>query len=162
LFIVSCAAVTACQAQPSGELKNWFDDPFFEISADLPDCPVPLGPLLTESERRVQSHHRAEKGTSCWLAGRCERPNFYAYDQEIAQQLQAAARQRPDLLSGTSLWITVQGRVVYVEGCAARPDAAAALEAFARAVPQVQQALALLRTDARQPPPYRLKPKPGP
>jgi hypothetical protein len=153
-----CCALAPAPAQAPEELRNWFGDPFFPLSAEVPDCPVPLGPFLTEAERRVQAHHRAERGTTCWLAGRCEQPNAYAYDQGIAQALRAAARERPALFAGTSLWVTVQGRVVYIEGCAADPDKAATLEDFARAVPGVQQALALLRSGAGEAPPYKLRP----
>jgi hypothetical protein len=152
-----CALAPPAPAQAPDELRNGFDDPFFRLSAEVPDCPVPLGPFITEAERRVQAHHRAERGTTCWLAGQCEQPNAYAYDHGIAQALQAAARERPALFAGTSLWVTVQGRVVYIEGCAADPGVAAALEAFARAVPGVQQALALLRIGAGAPP-YKLRP----
>jgi hypothetical protein len=152
-----CALAPPAPAQAPDELRNWFDDPFFQLSAEVPDCPVPLGPFMTEAERRVQAHHRAERGTTCWLAGRCEQPNAYAYDQGIAQALRSTARARPALFAGTSLWVTVQGRVVYIEGCATGPGAAGALEDFARAVPGVQQALALLRTGAGAPP-YKLRP----
>lgn len=160
--VLSCLPLlvlaSAALAQTPDGLRNWFDDPFFPLSSEVPDCPVPLGPFVTEAERRVQAHHRAERGTTCWLAGQCERPNAYAYDQGIAQALRAAARDRPALFAGTSLWATVQGRVVFIEGCAAGPQAAAELEGFARAVPGVQQALVLLRTGAGAAPPYRVRP----
>lgn len=154
IFVLARTAL----AQAPDERRNWFDDPFFALSSEVPDCPVPLGPFMTEAERRVQAHHRAERGTTCWLAGQCERPNAYAYDHGIARSLRAAARDRPALFAGTSLWVTVQGRVVFIEGCAADPRAAAELERFARAVPGVQQALALLRTGAGAAPPYRARP----
>ena len=135
-------------------LRNWFGDPFFPLSHALPGCPAPAGPFITEAERRVQSHHRAEKGTSCWLAGECTRPNAYAYDRGIAAALRRAA-PRERAFAATSVWVTVQARVVYLEGCASRRTAAAELEAFARGMPHVQQAIAALRTDPREPVPYR-------
>jgi hypothetical protein len=46
--------------------------------------------------------------------------------------------------------------VVYLEGCVARPAQAAELEAFARAVPNVQQAIAIVRDAPSARPPYRL------
>lgn len=159
-LVLACATVPAGLAQQAGELRNWFNDPFFQVSSDLAGCPEPLGPLATEAERRLQSHHRAEQGTSCWLAGRCERPNDYEYDQGIAAELKAAAAARPQLFAGTTVWVSVQGRVVFMEGCASGPAAAAGLEAFARALPQVQQAVALLRTDPRAVPPYKLRARP--
>src|SRR5690554_6479593 len=51
--------------QGAPELRNWFDDPFFQISSAIPDCPEPAGPFITEAERRAESHRRAEKGTTC-------------------------------------------------------------------------------------------------
>ena len=144
-------------AEPvTDDLRNWFDDPFFRISAGVRDCPVPAGPFVSESDRRVQAHRRAEKGTTCWLAHECDRPNAYAYDQDIAAAFKAALRN-DDRFAATSLWVTVQGRVVYIEGCVAHAAQEAELEAFARSLPHVQQALAIVRSDASARPPYRLR-----
>ena len=148
----------ACPAQ-SG-LSNGFDDPFFQLSSALPDCPLPMGPFVTEAERRVQAHHRAEKGTTCWLNGECDRPNFYAYDADIAEALRGALAGWPGrgaLVTGTTLWVTVQGRVVYIEGCARGETAVAGLEALAKGLPHVLQATAAVRTDQSAPPPYRTR-----
>ncbi len=147
---------TACHAQPGEELQNWFNDPFFQISAAIPDCPLPAGPFTTESDRRIQAHRRAEKGTTCWLAKECDRPNAYVYDPDIASALQAAVRERHPF-PNTTLWVTVQGRVLYIEGCAAQESVATEAEAFARSIPNVQQAIAIIRTDASARPPYRLR-----
>lgn len=144
-------------------LQNWFDDPFFQVSAARPDCPEPAGPRVTAAERQQQSHRRAEKGTTCWLAGEagCERPNAFAYDRDIATAIRQALRAQDALLVRSSLWITVQGRVVYIEGCVAGAGQAAELEALIRAQPHVQQALALLRVDGLVAPlPYRRLPGP--
>jgi len=152
------AALLAATAAPADEApRNWFDDPFFAVSAFVADCPLPAGPFVDEAGRRVQAHRRAEKGTTCWLAGACERPNAYAYDREIAGALQAALRERPPL-AGSSLWVTVQGRVVYIEGCATAPSEVDALQALARSLPQVEQVIAIVRTDPAAPPPYRVRP----
>ena len=144
-----------CLAQAAPERQNWFGDPFFQISSALPDCPTPAGPFITEAEKRVQTHHRAERGTSCWQAGQCTRPNSYAYDQDIAQAFRAAL-QRENEFADTTLWVTVQGRVVYIEGCARDDRIALALEVFARAIPDVQQAMALLYSPESPRPPYKL------
>ena len=143
-------------ASADDELQNWFNDPFFQISSDVRDCPMPAGPFVSESDRRVQAHRRAEKGTTCWLARECDRPNAYAYDEDIANELKAALRER-NPFAATTLWVTVQGRVVYLEGCVARASQEAELEAFVRALPHVQQALAIVRSDAAAKPPYRLR-----
>nr|WP_316642619.1 BON domain-containing protein [uncultured Roseateles sp.] len=157
-WLALLASLTATQAEADDELRNWFNDPFFQISAGIADCPVPAGPFVTEAERRVQAHRRAEKGTTCWLAGECERPNAYVYDADIAAALQAGLRDQPRF-ADTTLWVTVQGRVVYVEGCVTEASAASELEAFARALPHVQQASVMVRVDAAGPVPYKVRSK---
>jgi hypothetical protein len=137
-------------------LQNWFNDPFFAVSAAIPDCPLPAGPFVDEADKRVQAHRRAEKGTTCWLAKECDRPNAYVYDPDIAAEIQTAVRERHPF-DGTSLWVTVQGRVVYIEGCAKAGFDPVAAETFIRALPHVQQAIAIVRTDPAQRPPYKLR-----
>ena len=133
---------------------NRFDDPFEALSADVADCPEPRGPRVTAAEARAESHHRAERGTSCWLAGRCSEPNAYRLDAGIAAALRERLRGAP-ALHPSSLWMTVQGRIVYLEGCVARADQAAELEALARGLPEVQQAVALVRVGPGGALPYR-------
>lgn len=149
-----CTAAGAASAQDGGPLRNAFDDPFFQITNAIAGCPVPAGPFMTEAERLQQSHHRAEKGTSCWLAGRCDKPNAYAYDRGIADALRARLRQA-NPVPDSSLWITVQGRIVYIEGCVHDAAAAPALEALARSVPDVEQAIAAVSTQPGERAPYR-------
>ena len=152
-------------ALPADELRNWFNDPFFQISDAIADCPLPAGPFITQAERAVQAHHRAEKGTTCWLAGQCERPNAHAYDADIAAAFKAAWSNDSSLRE-TTLWITAQGRVVYIEGCVGEASAAPRLEAFARRLPQVQQAIALVRDERGERVPYKIRrtiaPSPSP
>jgi osmotically-inducible protein OsmY len=59
-------------------------------------------------------------------------------------------------LSSTSLWVTVQGRVVYVEGCVARQTQAKDIEAFVRGIPHVQQAIAIVTASPNAKPPYKV------
>lgn len=135
-------------------LRNWFDDPFFALSSAFPGCPEPAGPRVGEADRQLQSHRRAEKGTTCWLARECDRPNAYAYDRDIAQAIESAVHERarfPD----SSLWVTVQGRVVYVEGCVAHESQAAEIEAFMAGLPHVQQAIAIVTTRPAARLPYK-------
>jgi len=153
---IGTIGLSGCAA-PADEMGNWFNDPFFQISAAIADCPPPAGPFVPASERVLQTHRRAEKGTTCWLARECERPTAYAYDADIAAAAQAALRQRNPFAADTSLWVTVQGRVVYIEGCARDAAVVPALEAFARAWPDVQQAIAIVRIDGAARPPYRLR-----
>ena len=140
-FFISVALVTSTWTVNAQELRNWFDDPFAQVSNAIPHCPTPLGPLITEAERREQSHHRAEKGTTCWLAHQCDKPSYFAYDAQIAEQLKAALAKSA-LLADTTLWVTVQGRVVFIEGCVRREAVAGKLESLAHGIPYVQQAIA--------------------
>lgn len=152
----AAALVASFPAWADDALQNWFDDPFFQITAAVPDCPLPAGPFIDESEKRVQAHHRAERGTTCWLTKECDRKNSYAYDADIASALEAALNERKPFAS-TSLWVTVQGRIVYIEGCVAQAAQAAEIEAFVRVVPYVQQAIAIVRTGPSGRVPYRLR-----
>ena len=109
---------------------------------------------------RVPAPPPAHGGTTCWLKGECREPNAYRYDARIAAALRERLAATP-ALHPSSLWLTVQGRVVYLEGCVARAEQGTALEAAARAVPDVQQALALVAIGATRPLPYRTL-APGP
>lgn len=160
LGVVFFSALTAIaltsHAEAGDELRNWFNDPFFQISDGLPGCPLPAGPFLTERERQSQAHWRAEKGTTCWLARDCDRPNAFAYDPDISAAMQATVRQDKPF-ADSSLWATVQARVVYIEGCVADPSQVADIEAFARAQPYVEQAFVFVRTSPSARVPYRLR-----
>jgi len=146
-------------ADGSPQRVNWFDDPFFQFADAMTDCPLPAGPFITEAERRVESHHRAERGTTCWLAGQCDRPTAYGHDREIAQALQAALRERNPFSSAT-LWATVQGRIVFIEGCVPDERVANEIESYVMAVPQVQRAVAIVYTPPARTPPYKLRTAP--
>ena len=153
-------AGAACAQPTEGEaLRNWFDDPFLALSRDQAGCPEPAGPRVSEAERRTQAHRRAEKGTTCWLAGEpdCAQSSAYRYDAGIADAIRADATLGATL-AGSSVWITVQGRVVYAEGCVRDAAQAEALEQRLRALPHVQQVIPLLRLQAGQRPPYRVFP----
>jgi hypothetical protein len=157
LLLVILAWPLTVLAEP--ERQNWFHDPFFQISDRIPDCPMPVGPFVTEDQRLTDAHHRAERGTTCWLVGKCDRPNSYAYDQDIASAFQAALRVA-NPFAESSLWVTVQGRVVYIEGCSVDKEMSTRLEAFARALPYVEVAVAKIHSDPAEPPPYPTLAKP--
>jgi len=82
------------------------------------------------------------------------------YDAPIA----AAAKAHfagTDRLHGTSLWITVQRRFIYVEGCA---DPAFDRQALARelgALPDVEQVFVRITDDPRRAVPYKTRGRPG-
>lgn len=154
------AASAVAAAPPNPERRNVYGDPFFALVADDPGCPLPAGPFITAAEQRAEAHHRAEKGTSCWLAGRCATPNADAGDVALGAAVQAALAAQAPRWAGASLWVTVQAAVVVVEGCTDDPALPPALEAAAVAVPGVQRAIAILRTERDAPPPYRTRSAP--
>ena len=97
-------------------------DPFFQISKATSDCPAPLGPLETEKEWLDDSHYRIERGNSCWIEGRCRLSNAYLYDAEIADTVQrrlATINFATHWREQSTLWLTLQRRFIYVEGCVA-------------------------------------------
>jgi BON domain len=153
--VAALALVTAAHA--AGDLRNWFNDPFFQVTQAMAACPLPAGPFVDERGQREQAHRRAEKGTTCWLAGECDRPKAYAYDSDIATSIRKAFADNTTFASNTTLWVTVQGRVVYVEGCVRDAAAEQQIEALVRAQRYVQQAIAIVRSDANARPPYKLR-----
>lgn len=153
---VHAQTATAAQAQ----VKNWYNDPFFALSSAVSACPVPLGPLMSRAEAEDDAHYRVERGTTCWLAHKCSKPNSYLYDVDIA----AAVRrqfQGDASLANTSLWITVQRRFVYAEGCAPASFDRAALQRRLEAIPDVEQVFVRVVADPHGALPYKTLPPPN-
>ena len=154
LLAAACALEPAAAQETSQPLKqNWFDDPFFQVASGMRGCPVPEGPLLTAEERRAQTHSRLERGTSCWLAGRCADSNAYRYDKPLAPKVQAALAAVPGVRRA-SVWVVIQRRWVYLQGCVPSRSMAAALDRAARTVPDVEVVLPELMVGTRGHPPY--------
>jgi BON domain len=137
--------------------RNPFDDPFIRATQGS-DCPAPLGPAYTETQRLQESHSRIERGTSCWLAGECAEPNAYRFDAAIARAVVAALRADASLV-GSSVWVTSQRRFVYLEGCVTDTAQAARAEALAKAVANVQLVTPALALPGERPP-YAVAPPP--
>jgi len=153
LCAVAAPHVASAQDAASPAKQNWFDDPFFRVSAGLPGCPEPEGPFYTAEERRIQIHSRLERGTSCWLAGKCSDSNAYRYDKPLAPKVRAALEAVPGLRQG-SVWVMVQRRWVYLQGCVPLPALARKLERAARALPDVEAVVPDLMVGTRGKPPY--------
>jgi len=117
--------------------KNWFDDPFVQVTGGIADCPAPEGPMLTEAEMRAEAHARAERGTSCFLSGRCRLPNAYLYDKEIIPRVRKAILA-DGRFANTSVWAEGQRRWVWLKGCVERADQADALERLVRGLDDVE------------------------
>ncbi|MDN7525786.1 BON domain-containing protein [Burkholderia orbicola] len=139
--------------------RNWYNDPFVALSQDVAECPLPLGPWMTRAEMTDDAHYRAERGTTCWLAHRCTKPNSYMYDASIADAAKAHFAGS-DHLRGTSLWITVQRRFIYVEGCADTTLDRQALQREFEALPDVEQVFVRITDDPRKRLPYKARGQP--
>lgn len=134
--------------------ENYFDDPFVQATSGLASCPVPEGPLITESEMRTQAHARAERGTRCYLSGVCRLPNSYAYDKELV------ARVRQHILydgrfGDTSVWLLGQRRWIILKGCVHTRAQASALARLVREVDEVEAVVDELMVGTRGEPKYR-------
>jgi hypothetical protein len=152
--LASAAPALAANDKP---LANWFGDPYFEVRHAVVDCPTPLGPLTTGDELQTQTHARSERGTRCWLEGRCTRPNSYLYDKDIAdgvKQRFASTKAYRD----ASLWVTVQRRIVWIEGCVAPGYRSGSLDRLAASVPDVELVVVNVRKGPKGDVPYRQLP----
>ena len=126
-----------CGTAYGDQRKNWFDDPFVQVTSGISDCPVPEGPMITEAEMRAEAHSRAERGTSCFLSGRCRLPNSYLYDKEIIPRVRKAILAGGSF-TNTSVWAVGQRRWVWLKGCVERADQADALERLVRGLDDVE------------------------
>lgn len=148
-------ASTAVAPEPAApEIRNWFNDPFFTLSQDFAGCPVPLGPFTDRAEMEDDAHYRVERGTTCWLAHKCTKPNSYMYDADIAGAVRARFTG-DQTLHGASIWITVQRRFIYADGCAPAAFDRDALTKQLEAIPDVEQVFIRLSTDPHAPLPYK-------
>src|SRR6266853_1399220 len=117
--------------------KNYFNDPFVQVTRGIADCPVPEGPVMTEAEMRTEAHSRAERGTRCYLSGRCRLPNSYLYDKEIIPRVEKAILA-DGRFADTSVWAEGQRRWVSLKGCVRRKEQAEALEELVRGLDDVE------------------------
>jgi len=151
----------AQQAPPSHDAlrRNGYGDPFFPLSSAAgAACPTPLGPRTTREEARDDAHDRAGRGTRCRLAHRCSKPDAYRYDADIAKAVRQQLRDSP-LLAGTSLWITVQRRFVYADGCASANFDRLALQRRLTAIDNVDRVFVRVTSDPRAMLPYPAAPR---
>ena len=158
VLLAAACAVEAATAQeaPQPAKQNWFDDPFFQVASGMRGCPVPEGPLLTEEERRAQMHSRLERGTSCWLAGRCADSNAYRYDKPLAPKVQAALAAVPGVRRA-SVWVDGPAPLGLPAGLrAVARHGRRGWNAPPARVPDVEAVLPELMVGTRGHPPYAL------
>lgn len=155
LLTLLLAASVSTSAQPR---SNVFNDPFLQVTSGLASCPVPDNPGVTEEEARDLAHDRAQRGVSCWLAGRCRLHNAYLYDAEIIPRVQQAIRVDGNF-AGTSIWTTGQRRWVWLQGCVSTAEQAADVEQLVRRIDDVEGVINQLMVGTEGNPSYRVTPR---
>jgi osmotically-inducible protein OsmY len=108
---------------------------------------------MTRVEMEREAHVRVERGTRCYQEGKCRKANSYQYDAEIAQNLRAALAGST-AFDGTSVWVTVQRRWIFLQGCVGSMSKKAALQKLARGIPDVENVFVDVTTDASKSLPY--------
>ncbi|WP_342618086.1 BON domain-containing protein [Rhodoferax sp. GW822-FHT02A01] len=131
--LLGCAAALA----QDEERANFLEIPFLQVTDGIKTCPRQQEPRMTRAQAVAQSHSRAERGTSCFQAGRCRLPNAYLYDKEIIPRVKQAI-----LVDGrfthTSIWVEGQRRWVWLKGCATSRAEAQAVEDLVRSIDDVE------------------------
>ena len=85
---------------------------------------------------RTSAHERAERGTSCCLAGTCECGGAYKRDPEINERVAKAVRDARSFRD-TSIWITTTRKFVTLQGCVRTRAQQRALERLVKRQPDV-------------------------
>ena len=131
--LAACACVQcACAA----ETRTYQLDPFAQATTGYAACPAVAPPVLTEEEMRASAHSRAERGTSCCLAGTCECGGAYKHDPEINERVAKAVRD-DRRFRDTSVWVTTMRKFVTLQGCVHSRGQKSALERLVKREPDV-------------------------
>ena len=138
LCVAALALGVATSAMPAEEGAGHFDDPFLQVTGAIPDCPQQHRSTYTRDQMRAEAHSRAERGTRCFLEGRCRLPSSYDYDKEIIPRAKKAILA-DGRFAGTSIWIEGQRRRVWLKGCVRTRAEAVAVERLARRVDDVER-----------------------
>lgn len=137
------------------EAGNLFGDPFEQVTAAMPSCPVPRGPYITAESVRKAAHGRTQQGGSCYRVGRCRLPNAYLYDREIIPRVSLYIRE-DGRFANTSVWVLGQARMVTLMGCVQSREQAEALERAVALVDDVLGVANLLMVGTQGAPRYKL------
>ncbi len=136
--IVLMIAAGTAGAAGSAEAGNPYDDPPpLRATAGVVDCPPPPVRVLSPEAARLEAHQRAERGTSCWLAGRCPPGGDYAGDRELNDRVASAIAADPRFATAT-IWVETLRKFVTLKGCLADARQGVALEAWVRAIDGVR------------------------
>ena len=117
---------------------NAYDDPFLEVTRGMPSCREPRPPAMSPEQERMEAHLRSERGTRCYLEGRCRLPNSYRYDPEIIPRVKKAI-----LATGkygdTTVSVFGQRRWVFLLGCVHSKAQSRALESLVKGIDDVER-----------------------
>jgi hypothetical protein len=149
-LLLCCEALTSARGE---ERKNYFNDPFEQVTSAIANCPVPQAPGVTQSELPALAHIRAQHGTSCHLSGRCRLANSYLYDKEIIPRVVQYIRL-DGRFADTTIWVLGERRLVTLMGCVKSQDEAAALEKSVMLVDDVMGVINQLMVGTAGKPPY--------
>jgi len=141
LVLITSAFLCMCGlASADEERRNYFDDPFLQVTDALAQCPQQEASRITLAEMRAEAHFRAERGTSCYQSGRCRLPNAYLYDKEIIPRVKKAILTN-GRFSDTSLWVEGQRRWVWLKGCVRASEQSIAIEQLVRGIDDVESVI---------------------
>ena len=157
-FFAGALAASATSSIAEEILKNWFDDPYFQVRDGIANCPVPLGPYTNHDQMLHETHYRSERGLRCYLEKKCSKPSSYMYDADIA----AAVRSRFESstkLKHASLWVTVQRRFVWIDGCVRSMSDRREIDKLVHGVPDMELLIVNVMRPGEATVPYRV---PGP
>ncbi|HEY2862336.1 MAG TPA: BON domain-containing protein [Casimicrobiaceae bacterium] len=129
LLVAVTAAMPAAASAEEG--TGYQLDPFTQAVSGFAACPPVTPPTLTIEQMRTQAHERAERGTSCCLAGTCECGGAYKRDPEINARVAAAIRSDARFRDA-SVWVTTMRKFVTLQGCVRTPAQKRALERLVR------------------------------
>ena len=116
--------------------QSYLLDPFAQATSGHEGCPPVKPPLLDEQQMRSQAHSRAERGTSCCLAGTCECGGPYKHDAEINGRVVEAIRA-DKRFRDTAVWVTTTRGFVSLQGCVRSPAQKNALKRVVKRQPGV-------------------------
>jgi hypothetical protein len=145
LTLVVCAGAVQAQSQ---EASGPSVAAFFQFTAAVPSCPVPLGPPSSVTA------DAADGKIAAALRAAVFNPQMYTHSP----------------LVNSSLWATVQSRTVTIEGCIAgdaytsfdHDSLRTQIENVGNAIPGVERTVVLVRTSVQAraglPVPYRAQP----
>lgn len=151
---ISLAAFTGSQAE---EVRsNVFGDPFEQLTHALSDCPTPLGPAWSAGEVADAAHGRAQRGVSCYLAGRCRLANSYLYDNEIIPRVKIAVEAEGSF-AGTSVWVWGQRRWVWLMGCVNSEEESRRLRELVGRIDDVEGVVNQLMIGTKSNPEYEVR-----